>query len=103
MVLVHRLYTFVGCASLPFLQKFAKAPWPARLVPLPFMRGTLATARPVPHPSAECIMPAVGDTPYGWRVSMLQRRKVSVTKVGSILVLKIGGVGMVLVMEPDLL
>lgn len=49
----QRLQGFVGANMRPPLHIFPNAPWPERCVPPPRTRGIRATARPVPHDSAE--------------------------------------------------
>lgn len=61
-LLCHLLQILMGANILPFLHMFPKAAWPDRLVPEPPTRGIRATARPVPHDSAECLMPALNLT-----------------------------------------
>mmetsp|Transcript_57705 Transcript_57705/g.125504 ORF Transcript_57705/g.125504 Transcript_57705/m.125504 type:complete len:233 (+) Transcript_57705:365-1063(+) len=50
---VHLLQTRLGFYMCPPRQEFAKAPEPEAWVPPPLILGTLATARPGPHDSAE--------------------------------------------------
>lgn len=50
---VHLLQTRLGFYMWPPLHEFANAPEPEAWVPPPLILGTLATARPGPHDSAE--------------------------------------------------
>ena len=53
----QRRQPFVGANIRPPLHMLPKAPWPERWVPPPRTRGIRATARPVPHDSAEVWWP----------------------------------------------
>lgn len=49
------------------------APWPERLVPPPLTRGIRATARPVPHDSADVWCPIKqADHEVSYRQNILQ-------------------------------
>lgn len=50
--------TLVGLNMRPPRHMLPKAPAPAACVPPPEIRGMRETARPVPHDSAECCLPA---------------------------------------------
>lgn len=49
-----------------------KAAYPALWVPDPETLGILATALPVPHDSAECIIPAFNATPCAYLLFLLR-------------------------------
>lgn len=55
--LCQRRHGLVGANMRPPLHMLPKAPWPERWVPPPRTRGIRATARPVPHDSAEVWWP----------------------------------------------
>lgn len=63
--LCQRRQVLVGANMCPPRHMLPKAPWPERWVPPPLTRGILATARPVPHDSAEVWWPAKDERNVG--------------------------------------
>lgn len=67
----HLRQVLVGANMRPPRHMLPNAPWPLRWVPPPRTRGIRATARPVPHDSAEAFMPDSSPTANAWRRFLL--------------------------------